>query len=90
MAEILITGMEMPKDMSNPLHISIFSNGSVWITHEGKTEATAQELPPHGDLFDADAVEAEADRIQAENGCSYRDALFSAFDNADIIVDESK
>lgn len=56
MAEILIKGMEMPKDISNPLHISIFSNGSVWITHEGKTEATAQELPPHGRLIDADAL----------------------------------
>ncbi len=52
--DILIKGMDMPKDMSNPLHISIFSNGSVWITHEGKTEATAQELLPHGELIQRD------------------------------------
>ena len=60
MSEILIKNMEMPKDMSNPLHISIFSNGSVWITHEGKTEATAQELPPHGRLVDARELMKEA------------------------------
>ena len=57
MAEILIKNMKMQKDMRNPLHISIFSNGSVWITHEGKTEATAQELLPHGRLGDLDALE---------------------------------
>lgn len=61
MAEILIKGMEMPKDMSNPLHISIFSNGSVWVTHEGKTEATAQELPPHGRLGDLDKLAKRAE-----------------------------
>ena len=63
MSEILIKNMEMPKDMGNPLHISIFSNGSVWITHEGKTEATAQELPPHGDLIDRDKLYKDTERI---------------------------
>ena len=71
MEEILIKNMKMPKDMSKPLHISIFSNGSVWITHEGKTEATAQELLSHGRLIDADFFKEYAIRVSTEDGKEY-------------------
>lgn len=92
MAEILITGMEMPKDMSNPLHISIFSNGSVWITHEGKTEATAQELLPHGRLIDADALAEYYDCLEADNGVYMEEAgeTLETIENAPTILEASK
>lgn len=98
MAEILIKNMEMPKDMSNPLHISIFSNGSVWITHEGKTEAKAQELPPHGRLGDLDALAENIKDVYCNDckrfkvmckACKYGDILYE-IEDAPTVIEASK
>lgn len=57
MAEILIKGMEMPKD-NDYLHL-IIQNGKVhkaiscgYISTDELNVADAVELPPHGDLID--------------------------------------
>lgn len=59
MAEILITGIEMPRTYNNPLCIAIYPDGVIkedcgegFLIH---TKSIAQELPPHGRLIDADA-----------------------------------
>jgi len=55
MAEILITGIEMPKD-GDVLFLAITSGGVVGRSekalHYIPQNAKAQELPPHGDLID--------------------------------------
>lgn len=59
MGDILIKNMEMPKEVNHPLYIRILSDGHIakWDSLNGRfieTEATAQELPTHGRLIDAD------------------------------------
>ena len=58
MSDILIRGMEMPKDL--PLIIKISQNGTVYISQGiygiGHGVATAVPIPPHGDLIDRDAL----------------------------------
>ena len=58
MADLLIKGMEMPKD--DILRIEICPNGQVnriigWAISE-KKNAKAIELPPHGRLIDCDVL----------------------------------
>lgn len=56
MAEILITEMDLSEDRQ----IIITKDGKVlatdWRGISMPTEATARELPPHGDLKDADVI----------------------------------
>ena len=58
MSEILIRGMEMPKEQ--PLIIKISQDGTIYISQGiygiGHGVATAVPTPPHGRLIDADAL----------------------------------
>ena len=58
MADLIIRGMEMPKD-NNAISIVIFSNGKVSLAHD-KTYAEYAEAIPipdgYGRLIDADAL----------------------------------
>ena len=61
MPDILIRGMEMPKD-NNATSIIIFSNGKVSLAHDKKYAEYAEAVPlpeGHGRLIDADALERE-------------------------------
>lgn len=63
MADILIRGMEMPKD-GEMLYINIYPNGKVCISLDLKCEqvATAVPLPEgHGRLVDADKAHSPED-----------------------------
>ena len=61
MREILIKGMEMPKEVNHPLFIRLFSDGHI---EKGdflkggfiETEAKAIEVPTHGRLKDVDEI----------------------------------
>lgn len=59
MSEILIRGMEMPKD--RPLIIKISPDGTVYMSQGiygiGHGVATAIPVPPHGRLGDLDELE---------------------------------
>lgn len=55
MADILITGFEMPpKNDTYGLHLVIYPNGDVWIAYDDKPTGKANELSPHGRLIDVD------------------------------------
>ena len=55
MADILIRGMELPKN--EPLRIVLNPNGQLFVDHGVTfTEYEAVELPEHGDLIDRDAL----------------------------------
>lgn len=53
---VLIKGMEMPKDI--PSRIVLNPNGQLFVDHgTWYTEFEAVEIPPHGRLIDADAID---------------------------------
>ena len=55
MPDILIRGMELPKN--EPLRIVLNPNGQLFVDHGVTfTEYEAVELPEHGDLIDRDAL----------------------------------
>ena len=58
MSDILIRGMELPKEQ--PLIIKISQDGTVYMSQGiygiGHGVATAVPIPPHGDLIDRDAL----------------------------------
>ena len=58
---ILIKGLKMPKHDGEILCIEIFPDGTVCMDMDLKCRkiAEAKELPPHGRLIDADALEEE-------------------------------
>lgn len=56
MSSILIKDMEMPKERES-FTVTIKYNGTVLDTETGMQVAEAHELPPHGRLIDADALE---------------------------------
>ena len=59
MSDILIRGMELPKN--EPLRIVLNPNGQLFVDHGVTfTEYEAVELPEHGDLIDRDAFDADA------------------------------
>ena len=66
MPDILIRGMELPKN--EPLRIVLNPNGQLFVDHGVTfTEYEAVELPEHGDLIDRDAVfNGEADIISSD------------------------
>ena len=64
---ILIKGMEMPKD--KPIRIVLNPNGQLFVDHGVHfTEYEAVELPPHGRLIDADALQRRFDRLPQTSG----------------------
>ena len=57
MADILIKGMEMPKNNESIKVFIITSEGVFLMVDEGKgKKLDAVEVPPHGRLIDADAL----------------------------------
>ena len=56
--EVLIIGMEMPKERES-FTVTIKYNGLVFDTETGIQVAEAQEVPPHGDLIERDALREE-------------------------------
>lgn len=55
MADILIRGMEMP--VEQPVTLILDPSGRVWLPDTAPCkEYMAQELPPHGNLIDADSL----------------------------------
>ena len=55
MSDILIRGMELPKN--EPLRIVLNPNGQLFVDHGVTfTEYEAVELPEHGELIDRDAL----------------------------------
>ena len=56
---ILIKELHLPAERLYPLHLTIYSDGSVFCGHGiGKRSYEAIEVPvPHGRLVDADALE---------------------------------
>ena len=64
MPDILIRGMELPKN--EPLRIVLNPNGQLFVDHGVTfTEYEAVELPEHGDLIDRDALPKE--RVEWED-----------------------
>ena len=63
MADILIRGLSLPE--SGFLNIEIAADGSIWKKFDGLLDATAIELPEHGDLIDRDALPKE--RVEWED-----------------------
>lgn len=59
MSDILIRGLKMPE--SGFLNIEIAADGSIWKKFDGLLDATAIELPAHGDLVDRSEVLAVVD-----------------------------
>ena len=58
MADLVIRGMEMPKD-NNAISIIIFSNGKVSLAHDKKYAEYAEAVPlpaGHGKIIDGDAL----------------------------------
>ena len=67
---ILIKGMEMPMERGS-FTLTIKYNGMVLDTETGIQVAEAHELPPHGRLIDADALEAEFDKLIVHDNWYY-------------------
>ena len=91
MADILIKGMELPKDKLEYLHL-IIQDGKVHtaiscghLTTDKLNVATAIELPPHGKLKDADVI------IESTIYCSpeLHDAVVRRVLDAPTIVEAS-
>lgn len=77
MSDILIKGMEMPKN--EPLLVKINPDGSVSTTAKnGYKKYQAVPVPPHGRLIDADVLikSLSLDEDDAENGASLLMAIF--------------
>ncbi len=60
---ILIKELHLPTERLYPLHLTIYSDGSVFCGHGiGKRSYEAVEVPvPHGRLVDLDVLEAHGD-----------------------------
>lgn len=84
MSDILIKGMEMPKGVY-PLVLIINSDGSVEEIVDSEevnaTDAKAIELPPHGELKDADRI-AGVIRTKIDDVPCEKPGLFSIGDGA--------
>lgn len=61
---ILIKELHLPEERLYPLHLTIYSDGSVFCGHGiGKRSYEAVEVPvPHGRLIDLDALYRDAER----------------------------
>ena len=68
MADILIKGLALPKEGEYGLKLGLLPNGKVEGTQQiggmiRLIEATAIELPPHGDLIDRDKIKLKKDPV---------------------------
>ena len=54
---IIIHGLDMPAKNTGPLSILIYDDGDIAVVSPIPTQSvTAEQLPPHGRLVDADAL----------------------------------
>ena len=94
---IIITGLEMPTERES-FNLTIKYNGTVLDTETGMQVAEAHELPPHGDLIDANAMFKDiCDSINemtaigvAVDGQWLWDKLNDALKNAPTIIPSSE
>ena len=86
MAEILIKGMHLPK-VGYVTTITLFHDGTVHDRLGNVQTCKAQELPPHGQLIDADKLRERAYAIQRRDRISFTDALAMALIEAETIVE---
>lgn len=93
MSEILIKGMEMPKD--NDYLLLIIQNGKVHkaiscghLTTDEMNVAEAVELPPHGRLIDAETLKGILSRVPSKGIRNYFFAEVGQFiDEAPTVVE---
>jgi len=66
---ILIKELHLPTEHLYPLHLTIYSDGSVFCGHGiGKRSYEAVEVPvPHGRLVDLDKIENEIAQLSPED-----------------------
>lgn len=87
MADILIRGMEMPKD-NNAISIIIFSNGKVSQAHDKKYAEYAEAVPlpeGHGDLVDVKELLNDKEGLQLFKG-DFRLAFDRIIERANTVV----
>ena len=78
MTEILIRGMDMPKNGST-VSLRIFADGKVWVNGAPSGfEAKAIELPPHGRLIDADRLLARGNTLYTDGHLKYATTVIEA------------
>ena len=95
MSEILITGIEMPKEGDTyGLHLVIYPNGDVWIAYDDKPTGKAKELPTHGELCDKDKLKEATKNtvIQNSRGEVYQigKAIAMMIDQAPVVVEATE
>lgn len=59
MSDILIKGIELPKEVEVPVSYTVWPKGHTYIHWDGTVygETKAIEMPPHGRLIDADQLQ---------------------------------
>lgn len=93
MSDVLIKNIEMPKETQ--CCYTIFPNGKVIVHWDGKVlgEATAIELPPHGQLIDRDAVLKEYNHVsymwQESPNFAHGEFVHIVY-NAPVVVEASR
>jgi len=90
MSDILIRGMELPKN--EPLRIVLNPNGQLFVDHGVTfTEYEAVELPDHGDLIDRDELnKCRKESCHGKNGWEYDYVEDLDIDKATVIVPSNK
>ena len=87
MSEILITGIEMPKE-GEVLYLAITSGGVVGRSEKALNyipqNAKARELPTHGELCDKDKLKEEA------NGTYLWSQALEAIKNAHVVLEATE
>ena len=93
MSDILIKGMEMPKERES-FTVTIKYNGTVLDTETGMQVAEAYELPPHGRLIEDVAVREQIDEwldsvgdVVVGHGLSYYGELLGCIEDAPTIIE---
>ena len=94
MPEILITGLEMPKE-GKILHLAIMSDGRVATESGCDDRFKARGLPPHGPLADLDSNRDEfMNTVYGEcssDGDNYRaNRIIDAYDDLPVLIEPTK
>ena len=102
MSDIVIRGIEMPKD--KPLNLSIYPNGEVVLFcikgrdvydnecnyGDYKHKKIAVELPPHGELVERDKISSLALEIADVTQQPTEETIFTALREVPVILEASK
>ena len=87
MGDILIHGMEMPKE---PIALIIYPDGKVFRVSHPEQIAEAVPVPPHGKLFDADAILQEATKGEEPFDWIDKNELLRLFFDAPTLIPASE